>query len=112
MVSSVGLGLMSIGGAYGQKDNEADKIALLDHAHTIGERFWDTADVYVSLHALDDLYWNIMKTLKCQFRGHIHCLTSLGHSSTETDMALVRQRRHCRRMGQTKPRKARGHFPG
>jgi hypothetical protein len=48
MVSSVGLGLMSIGGAYGQKDNKIDKIALLDHAHAIGEHFWDTADVYVS----------------------------------------------------------------
>lgn len=45
-MTGVGLGLMSIGGAYGQKDTEADKLALLDHAHAIGERFWDTADVY------------------------------------------------------------------
>ncbi len=39
---------MSIGGAYGQKDSEAEKLAVLDRAHAIGERFWDTADVYVS----------------------------------------------------------------
>ncbi|KAJ9603276.1 hypothetical protein H2200_012054 [Cladophialophora chaetospira] len=45
-VTAVGLGLMSIGGAYGQKDTEAEKLAVLDRAHAIGERFWDTADVY------------------------------------------------------------------
>lgn len=45
-MTGVGLGLMSIGGAYGQQDTEAEKLALLDHAYAIGERFWDTADVY------------------------------------------------------------------
>jgi len=45
-VSAVGFGGMSLGGAYGQKDTEEDKLALLDHAHAIGERFWDTADIY------------------------------------------------------------------
>ena len=48
LVTAVGLGLMSIGGAYGQKDTEAEKLAVLDRAHAIGECFWDTADVYVS----------------------------------------------------------------
>lgn len=47
-VTAVGFGAMSIGGAYGQKDSEAEKLAVLDRAHAIGERFWDTADVYVS----------------------------------------------------------------
>ncbi|KIX09201.1 uncharacterized protein Z518_00280 [Rhinocladiella mackenziei CBS 650.93] len=46
LVCAVGFGAMSIGGAYGQKDTEEDKIALLDHAHAIGETFWDTADIY------------------------------------------------------------------
>jgi aryl-alcohol dehydrogenase-like predicted oxidoreductase len=45
-VTAVGFGAMSIGGAYGQKDTEAEKLAVLDRAHAIGERFWDTADVY------------------------------------------------------------------
>ncbi|EXJ62338.1 alcohol dehydrogenase [Cladophialophora yegresii CBS 114405] len=45
-VTAIGFGAMSIGGAYGQKDTEAEKLAVLDRAHAIGERFWDTADVY------------------------------------------------------------------
>ncbi|ETI23801.1 hypothetical protein G647_05607 [Cladophialophora carrionii CBS 160.54] len=45
-VTAVGFGAMSIGGAYGQKDTEADKLAVLDRAHAVGEWFWDTADVY------------------------------------------------------------------
>jgi aryl-alcohol dehydrogenase-like predicted oxidoreductase len=45
-VSAVGFGAMSIGGAYGQKDTFEEKLAVLDRAHAIGERFWDTADVY------------------------------------------------------------------
>lgn len=46
-VSAVGLGMMSLAGAYGQQNAPEEKFALLDHAHAIGERFWDTADVYL-----------------------------------------------------------------
>jgi aryl-alcohol dehydrogenase-like predicted oxidoreductase len=46
-VTAVGLGMMSLAGAYGQQNTPEDKFALLDHAHAIGERFWDTADVYM-----------------------------------------------------------------
>lgn len=46
-VTAVGLGMMSLAGAYGQQNNLDEKFALLDHAHAIGERFWDTADVYL-----------------------------------------------------------------
>lgn len=45
-VPAVGLGLMSIGGAYGPAPSDEERSALLDHAHAIGERFWDTADIY------------------------------------------------------------------
>jgi aryl-alcohol dehydrogenase-like predicted oxidoreductase len=37
---------MSIAGVYGQKNTLEEKLAFLDRAHEIGERFWDTADVY------------------------------------------------------------------
>lgn len=47
-VTAVGFGAMSFGGAYGQVDDEAHKLALLDRAHEIGQRFWDTADIYGS----------------------------------------------------------------
>ncbi|ETN44937.1 uncharacterized protein HMPREF1541_09812 [Cyphellophora europaea CBS 101466] len=46
LVTAIGLGMMSIGGAYGQKNTNEEKFALLDRAYAIGERFWDTADVY------------------------------------------------------------------
>ena len=46
-VTAVGLGMMSLAGAYGQQYAPEERFALLDHAHAIGERFWDTADVYL-----------------------------------------------------------------
>ncbi|KAL4879184.1 NADP-dependent oxidoreductase domain-containing protein [Aspergillus karnatakaensis] len=45
-VPAVGLGLMSIGGVYGAAPSDEDRLALLDHAHSIGQWFWDTADIY------------------------------------------------------------------
>ncbi|PYH90923.1 Aldo/keto reductase [Aspergillus ellipticus CBS 707.79] len=45
-VNSVGFGAMSIGGAYSTPSSEEEGLALLDHAHSIGQRFWDTADIY------------------------------------------------------------------
>lgn len=45
-MSAVGLGLMSIGGAYGKAGPLDETVAFLDHAHSTGQRFWDTADAY------------------------------------------------------------------
>ncbi|KAJ5370368.1 uncharacterized protein N7496_006460 [Penicillium cataractarum] len=45
-VPAVGLGLMSIGGIYGSAGSLDEKLAFLDHAHAIGQYFWDTADLY------------------------------------------------------------------
>lgn len=45
-VNAVGLGLMSIGGAYGKAGPLDETVAFLDHAHFTGQRFWDTADIY------------------------------------------------------------------
>ncbi|KAJ5108831.1 NADP-dependent oxidoreductase domain-containing protein [Penicillium angulare] len=45
-VQAVGLGLMSIGGAYGSAGSLDDKVAILDHAYSTGQWFWDTADLY------------------------------------------------------------------
>ncbi|KAL6230661.1 hypothetical protein BDW75DRAFT_248472 [Aspergillus navahoensis] len=46
-VSSVGLGLMSIGGIYGAAPSDVDRLAFLNRAHAIGQWFWDTADIYL-----------------------------------------------------------------
>ncbi|KAJ5788433.1 Aldo/keto reductase [Penicillium paradoxum] len=45
-VPAVGLGLMSLGSIYGHAGSLEDKVAFLEHAHSIGARFWDTADLY------------------------------------------------------------------
>ncbi|KAL1839750.1 hypothetical protein VTK73DRAFT_3931 [Phialemonium thermophilum] len=48
LVSAIGYGAMSLGGVYNTTtpDSNEHKLAVLDHAYEIGERFWDTADVY------------------------------------------------------------------
>ncbi|PWY79710.1 Aldo/keto reductase [Aspergillus heteromorphus CBS 117.55] len=51
-VNSVGFGAMSLGGAYGAPASEEESLSLLDHAYSIGQRFWDTADVYGESEAL------------------------------------------------------------
>lgn len=45
-VPAVGLGLMSLGDAYGSAGSLDDKVAFLEHAHATGQWFWDTADLY------------------------------------------------------------------
>jgi aryl-alcohol dehydrogenase-like predicted oxidoreductase len=45
-ISPVGLGFGSIGGFYGPAGTFDDKVALLDHAHAAGLRFWDLSDIY------------------------------------------------------------------
>lgn len=46
-VTAIGLGLMSFAGWYSQKDTSSETVLnFLDKAHEVGERFWDTADVY------------------------------------------------------------------
>lgn len=43
---------LSIAGAYGQQNTREEKLAFLDHAHSIGQRFWDTADIYFDSEAI------------------------------------------------------------
>ncbi|SCO92659.1 related to pyridoxine 4-dehydrogenase [Fusarium oxysporum] len=45
-VPRIGLGLMGISAFYGPVKPEAERMALLDKAHELGETFWDTADMY------------------------------------------------------------------
>ncbi|KAF2256643.1 putative aldo-keto reductase, partial [Trematosphaeria pertusa] len=45
-VNRLGLGLMGLSSFYGTKKSDAERLALLDKAYDMGERFWDTADMY------------------------------------------------------------------
>ena len=47
LIPAIGFGAMSLGLAYGaHNDSAEDKLAVLDHAWSIGQVFWDTADIY------------------------------------------------------------------
>lgn len=52
-VPAIGLGLMSIAGAYADAAaaNE-QRLAFLDRVYELGETFWDTADVYMDCEEL------------------------------------------------------------
>ncbi|OOF90912.1 hypothetical protein ASPCADRAFT_10053 [Aspergillus carbonarius ITEM 5010] len=51
-LSRIGLGTMSLGGAYNQHNTLTEKLAFLSHAHSMGQTFWDTADIYFSSEAV------------------------------------------------------------
>lgn len=45
-VTGLGLGLMSLGNAYGHAGSDEDRLAFLDKAYELGARNWDGADIY------------------------------------------------------------------
>ncbi|UKZ84339.1 uncharacterized protein TrAFT101_000251 [Trichoderma asperellum] len=45
-VSRLGLGLMGLSGHYGLPAPDEERFAFLDKAYDMGERFWDTSDMY------------------------------------------------------------------
>ncbi|PSR80994.1 NADP-dependent oxidoreductase domain-containing protein [Coniella lustricola] len=45
-VPRLGFGLMGLSIAYGPVPSEQDRLALLDHAWSLGATFWDTAQMY------------------------------------------------------------------
>ncbi|EMD97667.1 hypothetical protein COCC4DRAFT_201204 [Bipolaris maydis ATCC 48331] len=45
-VNRLGFGLMGLSMAYGPPKPDNERLALLDHAYELGERFWDSSDLY------------------------------------------------------------------
>ncbi|KAJ4357830.1 uncharacterized protein N0V89_002406 [Didymosphaeria variabile] len=45
-VNRLGFGLMGLSVFYGKPKPDSERLALLDAAYEMGERFWDTADMY------------------------------------------------------------------
>lgn len=45
-VNALGVGLMSIGHAYGHGGSDEERLAFLDELWSMGETFWDDADIY------------------------------------------------------------------
>ncbi len=91
-VTGIGLGLMSFAGWYGQRTGVDAAVAFLDRAHQLGERFWDTADVYTNSEAYvgewfrrsgkrDDIF------LATKFGGRF---TSGGHT-IDNDPAYIKE---------------------
>lgn len=46
LVPAIGFGAMAFRGLFGQEHKDEEKFQVLDRAHEIGQRFWDTADAY------------------------------------------------------------------
>lgn len=45
-LTGLGLGLMSLGNAYGHAGTDEERFVFLDKAHELGARNWDGADIY------------------------------------------------------------------
>ena len=43
-VNRLGFGLMGLSIFYNTTRPDSERLALLDHAHKLGEHFWDTSD--------------------------------------------------------------------
>ncbi|KAI1643940.1 Aldo/keto reductase [Daldinia loculata] len=46
LVPRIGFGAMGLSMSYGKPMPDEQRLELLDHAHSIGETFWDTSDFY------------------------------------------------------------------
>jgi aryl-alcohol dehydrogenase-like predicted oxidoreductase len=47
LVPRIGFGTMGLSYSYATPGPDPERLAVLDHAHKIGETFWDTSDLYV-----------------------------------------------------------------
>ena len=45
-VTAMVFGLMGLSAGYGAVESDEDRLKVLDRAFEMGEKFWDTADVY------------------------------------------------------------------
>ncbi len=45
-VPALGFGLMGLSAFYGKADSDEARFVVLDRAYELGERFWDSADMY------------------------------------------------------------------
>ena len=46
-VPRIGLGLMGASAVYGIPGSDEERLAFLDQAYEMGERFWDTGEWYL-----------------------------------------------------------------
>lgn len=46
LVDRLGFGLMGLSIFYGAAKPDEERLAILDHAYKLGERFWDSAELY------------------------------------------------------------------
>ncbi|KAI8934226.1 hypothetical protein NX059_008972 [Plenodomus lindquistii] len=45
-VNRLGFGAMGLSAFYGTPKSDSERLAVLDHAYKVGERFWDSSDIY------------------------------------------------------------------
>ncbi|ERS99005.1 hypothetical protein HMPREF1624_04200 [Sporothrix schenckii ATCC 58251] len=78
MLPRLGLGLMNNSGAYNAVGSDEERLGFLDRAYAMGERFWDTADMYLDS---EDLLgkWFARNPEK---RAHVFLATKFGIDMT------------------------------
>jgi aryl-alcohol dehydrogenase-like predicted oxidoreductase len=54
-VPAQGFGLMGLSAFAGDNLPDQQRLAVLDRAHTLGDTFWDSSDIYVRPLCLDML---------------------------------------------------------
>ncbi|EPE06379.1 aldo-keto reductase putative [Ophiostoma piceae UAMH 11346] len=85
VVPRLGLGLMNNSGAYNESGSDDERLAFLDKAYALGERFWDSADMYADS---EDLLgkWFARNPEK---RSHIFLATKFGFDVSNPEKLVI-----------------------
>ncbi|KAF2740873.1 putative aldo-keto reductase [Polyplosphaeria fusca] len=80
-VPRLGFGAMGLSAFYGEVKPDSERLALLDQAYAMGERFWDSADIYGDS---EDLLGKWFKANPDK-RSHVFLATKFGGRRTFPD---------------------------
>ena len=83
-VNALGIGLMSLGHAYGDAGDDETRLAFLDKLWEMGETFWDDADIYGDSEELVGKWF----TLHPERRKDIFLATKFGFVSVDPTKAM------------------------
>ncbi|OCL03604.1 aldo-keto reductase, putative [Glonium stellatum] len=92
-VSRLGYGCMGLSAFYGEKKPDSQRMAILDKAYELGERFWDSADIYADN---EDLLGRWFKA-NPEKRSHIFLATKFANMRDEKgNMYVDSSPEHCK----------------
>ncbi|CAK7238647.1 MAG: hypothetical protein STHCBS139747_000065 [Sporothrix thermara] len=92
LLPRIGLGLMNNSGGYNAIPSDEERMAFLDKAFAIGERLWDTADIYQDS---EDLLCKWFKA-NPEKRKDVFLSTKFGSKMSGLSMSLDSSPEYCR----------------